>query len=199
MDKEYEDRERREFRREQRHHLSEKDLLGAIVDELERGFAPFEKIACKISDSITEGLAAVATAISNNQPPTPPGPNRMEKIIMSFIVPDNQADTTYSLTLGDVTDAEGKPVPAPALTIEVTSDDPAVVDVTPDADPKTGKVHFGDPGNATITANITDAEGTLLGTGVAGFVVTAGPPAAIAGVKLGFEGLTETVEPPATT
>lgn len=140
--------------------------------------------------TIAKGFEKVVEALGNQQPS--PRPKQLE-VLMSFIVPDDQPDVAYTLTLGAVTDAEGNPVTDPgSLAIEVVSDNPDAVAVTPDADPKTGNVHFGAPGNATITANVKDAKGNLLGSGVAGFVVTAGAPAAIAGVKLDFAGLTET-------
>lgn len=129
-------------------------------------------------------LGDIAMAITNLNAPQP------LEVVMTFVVKDDNPDVAYSLALGEVTDAEGNPIPTPALSVSVTSDNSDVVTVTPDADPATGTVHFGNPGNATITANVSSG-GNLLGSGVAGFVVTVGDPAAITSVALSFDGLTE--------
>lgn len=113
-----------------------------------------------------------------------------------IIVKNDQPDVAYVASFS-VVDAEGSPVPNPAgLTIEVTSDNPSAVSVLPDADPKTGSVHFGSPNPdgspaiANITVAVKLADGTLIGSFGEQFTVTAGDPAAIAGGTIVFEGLT---------
>lgn len=107
-----------------------------------------------------------------------------------YIVKDDQPDVPYSVTLGEVTDAEGNVIADPqGLSVEVVSSDPSVVELTP-ADDKRGSAHFGNPGQATVTANVKNEAGDILATGSANFTVTTGDPAAISGVEVGFEGLT---------
>lgn len=119
-------------------------------------------------------------------------------IKIMYIVKDTNPDVGYQLVLGDVTDAEGNVIPDAKVSVEVTSDNPAVVEVTPNAADgnKTGNVHFGGPGVATVTALVKAEDGTILASGAAPFTVTVGDPAAISGMTLKFEGLTEAPEPP---
>ncbi len=141
------------------------------------------------SDEIKSELALVAEAIGNIQPLPEPQPKSLE-VFMSFVVKDDHEPVNFSVVLGDVTDAEGNAIPDAALDVAVESSDANVVAVSFDAAARTGSVSFGSPGNATVTANVSTG-GKLLGSGVAGFVVTVGDPAAISSVALSFDGLTE--------
>ncbi len=109
---------------------------------------------------------------------------------LMFIVKDDHADVAYSITPPDATDAEGNPIPGAALSFEVSSSDDAVVSITPGADPASGSVHFGSPGQAAINVNVKTGD-TLLGAFGAQFTVTVGDPAAIAGGSIAFDGLIE--------
>lgn len=145
------------------------------------------------AQAIEAGFKLVAEAIGNIQPLPQPQPKSLE-VFMSFVVKDDHPAVNFSVVLGDVTDAEGNKIPDAALDVSVESSDTNVVAVTYDAAAKTGSVSFGNPGNATVTANVSSG-GALLGSGVAGFVVTVGDPAAISSVALSFDGISEA--PPA--
>lgn len=108
-----------------------------------------------------------------------------------YIVKDDNPDVRYAMAPLVVKDAEGNVIDNPQLVVEVVSDNPDAVAVTPDADPMQGSVHFGNPGLANINATVKTAAGVLLGSRGAQFTVTTGDPAAIAGGELAFEGLTE--------
>lgn len=107
-----------------------------------------------------------------------------------YIVKDDNPPVGYTLTVGDVTDAEGNAIPDAQLSVEVVSDNPASVAVTSDADAKTGSISFGSPGDAAITASVKSGD-KVLGVVGAQFHVTTGDPAAISGGSIAFEGLTE--------
>lgn len=169
--------------------------LKSLEETVKAGFADIGKWQSIQNESINAGFKLVAEAIAKGQSLPPPQPQQLE-VLMSFIVKADLPDVGYTLTLGEVTDSEGHVIPDAKLSIEISSDNPASVEVTPVEDGRTGNVHFGSPGNATITANVRDEQGDLLGTGVAGFVVTTGDPAAITGVALAFDGLTEAPEEP---
>ena len=145
------------------------------------------------NESIVAGFALVAEAIAKVNPLPPPQPKSLE-VFMSFVVKDDHEPVNFGVVLGDVTDAEGNTIPDAALDLSVESSDPNVVAVSFDAASKSGSISFGNPGNATLTANVSSG-GKLLGSGVAGFVVTVGDPAAISSVALNFDGITEA--PPA--
>lgn len=108
-----------------------------------------------------------------------------------YIVKDDNPDVGYSVSVGEVKDAEGNTIPDAQVKVEVSSDNPSVVAVAVGADGKSGRVSFGSPGQANVTVNVTNANGDLLGSGAASFTVTTGDPASIAGVSVAFEGLTE--------
>lgn len=107
-----------------------------------------------------------------------------------FIVKDDHPPVSFSLVLGNVTDAEGNVIPDAQLDVTVESDEAGVVAVEFDPAAKTGTVSFGGPGQANVTANVKTGE-TLLGTGSAAFTVTVGDPAAITSVNLAFDGISE--------
>lgn len=109
---------------------------------------------------------------------------------LMFIVKNDNPDVGYHITAPNVTDAEGEPVDAGALTFEVSSDNEGVLAVAP-ADPLNGSVHFGASGQANINVNVKNAAGTLLGAFGAQFTVTTGDPAAISGGTIAFDGLVE--------
>ena len=110
-----------------------------------------------------------------------------------YIVEDDQPDVPFGIMQPTVTDAEGNPVDAGALSFEVLSTDADVVAVTQDsADPLKGNMHFGKPGVASVNCLVKRAsDGLVLGSFGAQFTVTAGDPAAILGGSIAFDGLTE--------
>lgn len=165
------------------------NALWAVSEKLDTQTTEITKWQAIQNDSI----ALVAEAIGNIQPLPQPQPKSLE-VFMSFVVKDDHPAVNFSVVLGDVTDAEGNKIPDASLDVNVESSDANVVAVTFDAAAKTGSVSFGNPGNATVTANVSSG-GTLLGSGVAGFVVTVGDPAAISSVALSFDGISEA--PPA--
>lgn len=119
------------------------------------------------------------------------GPLQNEVRFM-FIVADDNPDVSYSVSIGEVKDAEGNVIADPqGISVEVESSDESVVAVTEAEDGKSGTVSFGSPGQATLTANVKDVNGELLATGAASFTVTTGNPASVSGVGLAFAGLTE--------
>lgn len=141
------------------------------------------------NDTNRAGFDKVAEAIAKLQLLPQPQPKQLE-IKFMFIVKDDNPDAGFTLVLGDVTDAEGNAIPDAQLDLAVVSTDEAVVGVTFDAASKSGSVHFGNPGTATVTATVSSG-GNLLGSGAADFTVTTGDPAAISSVALNFDGLTE--------
>lgn len=124
----------------------------------------------------------------------PPPPAKSLEVKFMFVVKDDNADVNFSVVTGDVTDAEGNVIPEAQLDLAVVSTDDSVVAVTFDAAAKSGSVHFGNPGTATVTATASSG-GKLLGSGAADFTVTVGDPAAISGISLTFDGLTEAPTP----
>jgi len=114
-----------------------------------------------------------------------------------YIVKDNNPDVAYIVNPGQVTDAEGIPIPDANLDVQVWTDNEPVVQVIPDpADSKKGTVHFGEPGVASINCIVKLTDGTVLGSFGAQFTVTVGDPAAITGGTIQFEGLVEAPVPP---
>lgn len=112
-----------------------------------------------------------------------------------YIVKNDNPDVNYTITPpAEVKDAEGEVIPNPVLVYEVSSTDPSVVQITPDADPKTGSVHFGTSGIATFNVAVRNTSGVLVGSGAASFTVTVGDPATISAITLSFDGLTEAPE-----
>lgn len=120
----------------------------------------------------------------------PPSQPKSPEVRFMFVVKDDNADVNFSLVLGDVTDAEGNVIADAALDVAIGSDNPDVVSITFDQATRSGSAHFGGPGVATIAATVSSG-GAVLGSGAASFTVTTGDPAAISGVSLNFEGLTE--------
>jgi hypothetical protein len=112
-----------------------------------------------------------------------------------YIVKDDNKDVGYVVNPGVVTDSEGVVIPDAQVTVEVVSDAPGVVEVIPGPDGKTGTVHFGAPGVASLNALVKLGE-VILGSFGAQFTVTVGDPAAISGGTISFEGLTEAPVPP---
>jgi hypothetical protein len=122
-----------------------------------------------------------------------PSPSTTGEIM--FIVKDDNPDVGYQINPGIVTDAEGNPVDATAVTTTIESDNPDVVAVNSTSD-TAGTVHFGKPGDAAITATISSGATVLAKLG-AQFHVTSGDPAAITGGSISFDGLTEAPTTPA--
>jgi hypothetical protein len=164
----------------------------SIQKTLDDGFRDLSKWLSIQNDSMIAGFALVAEALTKPTLP-PPQPNQLEVRFM-FVVKDDNPDVNFSLVLGEVKDAEGNVIPEAKVTTAVLSSDENVVSVTFDPSTNSGSVHFGAPGTASITATVSTGE-TLLGSGAADFTVTLGDPAAISGVALNFEGLTEAPPP----
>lgn len=145
----------------------------------------------KIEALIIESKQEILDALSKLNPPPPA---KQLEVKFMFVVKDDNADVNFSVVTGDVTDAEGNVIPDAQVDLAVSSTDDSVVAVTFDATSKSGSVHFGNPGTATVTATASNG-GTLLGSGAADFTVTVGDPAAISGISLSFDGLTEAPTP----
>lgn len=141
------------------------------------------------NETITAGFTLVAEAIAKIQTPTPPRPKQVEVRFM-FVVKDDHEPVNFSLTLGDVTDAEGNVIQDANLEVAVESSDTSVLSVDFNAFDRKGVVSFGSPGVASLTAKVTSGD-KILGSGAADFTVTVGDPAAISNVALAFDGLTE--------
>jgi len=110
---------------------------------------------------------------------------------LMFIVKDDHLDVPYTIAPAEALDAEGNVIADADLIYAVTSDNPAVVEVTPNPeDAKNGNVRFGSPGLANINVTVSFGE-TLLGSFGAQFTVTTGDPASISGGSISFDGLTE--------
>lgn len=174
------------------------DASKTIQQTLEQGFKDLTVEVTKWlsiqNDSIIAGFAMVAEALKETNLP-PPQPNPLEVRIV-FKVTDNHQSESFSIAIGDVTDAEGQPIAdTSGLSVKVESSDESVVSVSFDEASKSGSVSFGSPGVASVTATVTNKKGDILGSGAADFTVTTGDPAAVSDVKLAFGGLTE--EPPA--
>ena len=137
------------------------------------------------------GFAAVVEALTKTT--LPPQPKRLEVRFM-FVVKDDHEPVNFSLSLGDVTDAEGNVITDADLDVAVESSDANVLSVEFSAFERRGTVSFGSPGVASLTATVKSGD-KLLGSGAADFTVTVGDPAAISSVGLSFDGLTEA--PPA--
>lgn len=138
---------------------------------------------------IGETLAALGTRFADILERLIPKPKTGEiKIMANFVVKDDNPDVGVKVTVvgGDV-DSEGQPVGA--LKIAITSTDDSVVQVTDNGD-GSGSVHFGAPGQASTQYSVSDANGTVLGTGSDGFTVTVGDPTAITSITAEFDGLT---------
>jgi len=142
-----------------------------------------------INDTISAGFAAVVAEIAKLNMLPPPQHKPLEVKFM-FVVKDDNPDVNFAVVTGDVTDAEGNTIPDAQVDLAVASTDDSVVAVTFDPSTKSGSVHFGNPGTATVTATASSG-GALLGSGAADFTVTVGDPAAISGISLSFDGLTE--------
>lgn len=134
---------------------------------------------------VKEELKLIHGLLVNPQP-------KLLEVRFVFKVKDDHQDESFSISIGNVTDAEGHTIPDPAgLKVAVQSSDESVVSVTFDEASKSGSVSFGAPGVASLTASVTNANGDILGSGAADFTVTTGDPAAVSDVKLAFSGLTE--------
>lgn len=144
------------------------------------------------NETMIAGFTSISEALAKIPLPQPQ-PKQLEVKFM-FVVKDDETDKNFSVVTGDVTDAEGNKIAAAQVDLAVVSTDESVVGVTFDPATKSGSVHFGNPGTATVTATASSG-GKLLGSGAADFTVTVGDPAAISSVGLTFDGLTEA--PPA--
>jgi hypothetical protein len=170
--------------------MRDRDHAG-IIKAIEHGFKDIGKWLSIQNSSLNAGFDKVAEAIANIQPLPQPQPKSLEVKFM-FIVPDDQPDESFAISIGGVTDAEGNALPdASGLTVAVASSDDGVVSVTFDPATNSGTAHFGNPGVASLTASVTNAKGDILGSGAADFTVTTGDPAAVSDVKIAFSGLTE--------
>ncbi len=120
------------------------------------------------------------------------------EIKMNYIVKDDNPDVGFAVTLGNVTDSEGNVIPDAQITLDIQSSDANVLAATVNADGKSGSVHFGAPGIASLTVQAKSASGQVIGSGGDTFTVTLGDPAAIASVSTTFDGLTPAPAPAPT-
>lgn len=117
------------------------------------------------------------------------------KLMANYVVKDDNPDVGFSLSVGEVTDAEGQVITDAQLTKEVSSTDDSVLAFTDaGAGDGSGSVKFGAPGQASLQYSVKDATGKILGSGSDGFTVTTGDPAAVTGIVGTFEGLTPVEE-----
>ena len=110
---------------------------------------------------------------------------------MNYIVKDDNPDVAFTITGGEQADAEGNVIPGTS-TFEVVSTDSNVLAVAVNADGKSGTVHFGAPGLASVNVTEKDASGAVIASGGDSFTVTLGDPASITPISVSFEGLTGT-------
>lgn len=108
-----------------------------------------------------------------------------------IVVKDTNPDVAYDISGVVAEDAEGNVIPDAQLTYEVVSDNPSVVEITPNDPPTTGNTHFGAPGQANVNVNVKNANGDLLGALGAQFTVTVGDPSQIAGGTIKFGDLVD--------
>lgn len=163
-------------------------------ETIEVAAADVSKWLSILNATFQAGFEQVAEAIAKIQNPLPPPQPKPLEVKFMFVVKDDETDKNFSVVTGDVTDSEGNVIPAAQVDLAVASTDESVVGVTFDPATKSGSVHFGNLGTATITATASSGD-KLLGSGAADFTVTVGDPAAISSVGLSFDGLTEA--PPA--
>jgi hypothetical protein len=176
-----------------RERLGPVDKDSTIQQSIAAGFTDISKWLSIINDSTIAGFLLVAEALRDTTLP-PPQPQPLE-VKFVFKVKNDHQDESFSI--GNVTDAEGETLQdTTSLSVEVESSDPEVVSVDFDPSTKSGTAHFGRSGVASLTASVKNANGDILGSGVAGFTVTAGDPAAVSDVKIAFSGITEETEPP---
>jgi hypothetical protein len=109
------------------------------------------------------------------------------EIRMNYIVKDDNPDVGFSVSGGEVTDAEGQPIPT---TLEITSTNPDVISMALNPDGKSGTVHFGAPGLGNFNVVEKDAAGNIVASNSDGFTVTTGDPASITPIVTSFDGLT---------
>jgi hypothetical protein len=114
---------------------------------------------------------------------------------MNYIVKDDNPDVGFSVSVGDVKDAEGNAIPDASLSYEIASSDDTVLGVTLNEDGKSGTVHFGNPGVAAFSVQVKSGD-TVLGSGGDNFTVTTGDPASISSVATSFDGLTPVADAP---
>jgi hypothetical protein len=122
--------------------------------------------------------------------------NRIGEIKMNYIVKDDNPEVGFSVSVGDVKDAEGNVISDAELSYEIASSDDSVLGVTLNEDGKSGTVHFGNPGIAAFSVQVKSGD-TVLGSGGDSFTVTTGDPASISSVSTSFDGLTPADAPPA--
>lgn len=117
------------------------------------------------------------------------------EIDVMYIVKNDNPDVGFSVSVGEVTDAEGEVIDNAELQISVSSSDEEVISITDNGD-GTGQVHFGHSGTASVQVEVKGPNGQVLGSGGDVFTVTTGDPSAISAVGIGFDGLTPVEEPP---
>lgn len=90
-----------------------------------------------------------------------------------------------------VTDSEGNPIPdaalPPGFTLIAESDNEEAFSILQDdANPLLFHCHVGSPGNATLTATLTNVSGETVAIDAEAIVVTVGDPAAVSGIDFKF-------------
>ncbi len=118
--------------------------------------------------------------------------SKNEGVQIMYIVKDDNPDVEYRLGNLSAQDAEGNEIDGAELSTTISSSDPAVVKVT-SKDQTSGKLSFGKPGTATVTATINAPNGQQI-IRTANFVVTTGDVALISGGDLEIDGLTEAAD-----
>ena len=167
-------------------HLAQENLLKLVLKEVQRSGDQHGAIISALSlitqklDLILDGIKPKFTIVNGGQ--------------LMFVEKADRPDVPYEITAPEVKDSEGNLVPDSQITYEVSSTDTSVVEVTPNPDdPKTGNVHFGSPGQASINVNAKVGSDLVQAFG-AQFTLTAGDPASIVGGAINFPGLTEVPE-----
>lgn len=184
---------KREKDRDRRKQCSVNELLAELIEAVEDN----AKWQASTATEIKDGFALVAAELKNLQP-IPPAAQTRGTIMADYQIPDDQPDAGFSLAI-IAKDSEGNPITDPAelakLTVEIVNSDDTVFAATLDGSGRAGTYHVGNPGQATVTQNLKDADGNLIATGTDAFTVTTGK-VALGGVSASFEGLTP-IAPPA--
>lgn len=120
--------------------------------------------------------------------------SRIGEIRMNYKVKNDNPNVSMTLEIGEVRDAEGEVVDAPALEVNINTTDPGVLGFNPSADGRGGEVSFGTSGVASLQYEVKH-NGVVLGSGGDTFTVTTGDPASVSSINASFEGLTPEEEP----
>jgi hypothetical protein len=194
----------RQERHERRKKLHGDDLFRELIEVVEEFSANLGKYAAlqvaatnSQNESIKEGFALVAEAITNNQPVPPTGPSMQGvQIMYNVSVDETPKRFTIDLTGAEFKDAKGNVIANEDARVELVSDNPSVTIVNDPDDGtlvKTGTISFGPTtGLANVTGPVTDiSSGAQLGVLGNQFNVFAGEAASMSGGTFAVEGLTQ--------